>query len=152
MLYKSNRKPDLTKNMLWTDSVHLTDSSCFIHEPFNFDSRSDVISAKQFGDLRHWEYLISSCIALSIVPPTISTLNATKARKRRKNKRCELNCTLSMQKHWFSHLGLNHSPILNISLSLFLVLPQVLAPVLSLVYPLPKSLKISNIHCNHIGR
>ena len=84
MLFKSNRKPNLEKYMLWTDSVHLTDSSCFIHDPFIFDSRSDVLSAKQFVALRHWELLLTSCIALGIVPPTISTLTATKPRKRRK--------------------------------------------------------------------
>ena len=86
MLFKPNRKPDLKKYMLWSDSVHLTDSSCFIHGPFNFDSRSDVVSAKQFVALCHWEYLLTSCITLGIVPPTISTLTATKPRKRRKIK------------------------------------------------------------------
>ena len=86
MLFKPNRKPDLKKYMLWSDSVHLNDSSCFIHGPFNFDSRSDVVSAKQFVALCHWEYLLTSCITLGIVPPTISTLTATKPRKRRKIK------------------------------------------------------------------
>ena len=86
MLFKPNRKPNLAKYMLWTDSIHLSDSSCFIHGPFNFDSRSDVISAKQFVALRHWEFLLTSCIALCIVPPTISTLTATTPRKRRKHK------------------------------------------------------------------
>ena len=46
MLFKPNRKLDLTKYMLWSDSVHLTYSSCFIYGPFKFDSRSDVISTK----------------------------------------------------------------------------------------------------------
>ena len=78
MLFKPNRKPNLTKYMVWTDSVHLTNFACFIHGPFNFDSHSDVISAKQFAALRHWEFLLTSCIALIIVPPTISTLTATK--------------------------------------------------------------------------
>ena len=34
--FNSRRKSDLTKYMLWTDSVHLTDSSCFLYRPFNF--------------------------------------------------------------------------------------------------------------------
>ena len=38
MLFSPRRKPDLTKYILWTDSVHLTDTSCFLHGPFNFDS------------------------------------------------------------------------------------------------------------------
>ena len=85
MLFKQNRKPNLTKYMLWTDSVHLTDSSYCIHGLFNFDSRSDVISAKQFVPLRHWEFLLTSCIALGIAPPPpISTFTATKPRKRKK--------------------------------------------------------------------
>ena len=84
MLFKPNRKPNLSKFMLWTDSIHLSDSSCYIHGPFSFDSRSDVISAKQFVALRHWEFLLTSCIALGIVPPTISTLTQAKPRKRRK--------------------------------------------------------------------
>ena len=46
MLFKPNIKPNLAKYMLWTESVHLTDSSCFIHGSFNFDSHSDVIPAK----------------------------------------------------------------------------------------------------------
>ena len=86
MLFNSNRKPNLTKYMLWTDSVHLIDSTLFIHEPFSFDSRSDVISAKQFVVLHHWEFLLTSCISLGIVPPTIFILTETKPRKRRKNK------------------------------------------------------------------
>ena len=72
--------------MLWSDSVHLTDSTCFIHRPFNFDSRSDVISAKKIVALRHWKFLLTSCIQLDIVPPTISILIATKLRKMRKKK------------------------------------------------------------------
>ena len=29
MIFKLNRKPNLAKYMLWTDSIHLSDSSCF---------------------------------------------------------------------------------------------------------------------------
>ena len=29
MIFSPKRKPDLTRYMLWTDSVHLTDTSCF---------------------------------------------------------------------------------------------------------------------------
>ena len=84
ILFKPSSKPDLAKYMVWIDSVHLTDSSCFIHGAFNFDSHSDVISAKQFIDLHHWEYLLTSCITLGIVPPALSSLIATKLRKGRK--------------------------------------------------------------------
>ena len=40
--------------ILWIDSIHLTDSSYYIHGPFNFDSRSDIIKAKQYIALSHW--------------------------------------------------------------------------------------------------
>ena len=83
-ILKPKRKPDLANYMLWTDSVHLTDSSCFLHGPFNFDSRSDVISANQFVALHHWEYLLTSCITLGILPLTLSSLIVTKLKKRRK--------------------------------------------------------------------
>ena len=38
ILLKPDCKPNLAKDMWWTDSVHLTDFSYFIHGPFNFDS------------------------------------------------------------------------------------------------------------------
>ena len=104
--------------MLWSDSVNLTDSSCFIHEPFNFDSHSDVISAKQFVALCHWEYLLTYFITLGIVPPTISTLTSTKPRNRKKNKQCEPSYTLSVHLHRFRQLSSNHSYIPSIRPSL----------------------------------
>ena len=101
MLFKPNRKPNLAKYILWTESVHLTDFSCFIHGPFNFDSRFDVISAKQIVVLRHWEFLLTSCIALGIAPPphTMSTLTATNRGNEGNNKYCVLTYTLCMQLH-----------------------------------------------------
>ena len=43
ILLGPNRKPNTKKYILWTNSVHLSDPSCYIQEPFNFDSRSDII-------------------------------------------------------------------------------------------------------------
>ena len=43
ILLGPNRKPNLKKYIFWTDSIHLTDSSCYIQGPFNFDSLSDII-------------------------------------------------------------------------------------------------------------
>ena len=48
ILFGPTRKLDLKKYILWTDSIHLTDPSCFLHGPFNFDTRSDVIKPKQY--------------------------------------------------------------------------------------------------------
>ena len=87
MLFGPKRKPDLSKYILWTDSVHLTDSSCYLHGPFKFDSYSDVITATQNIALTHWEFLRTICHSSSIVPPILSTLTtvkgSTKKRKRR---------------------------------------------------------------------
>ena len=38
MLFSQKLKPNLTKYMLWTNSAHLTYTSCFLHWSFNFDS------------------------------------------------------------------------------------------------------------------
>ena len=46
MLFSPKGKADQTNYILWTDSVHLTDLSCFLHGPFNFDSHTDIVSAK----------------------------------------------------------------------------------------------------------
>ena len=36
-LFSQRHKPDLTKYILCFGSVHLTDTSCLLHIPFNFD-------------------------------------------------------------------------------------------------------------------
>ena len=40
------QRPYSDQLVTWTDSIHLTDSSCYIHGHFNFDSRSDIIKPK----------------------------------------------------------------------------------------------------------
>ena len=57
MLFGPKHKPDSNKYILWIDSVHLTDLSCYLHCTFNFDSHSDIITTKQYVALTHWEYL-----------------------------------------------------------------------------------------------
>ena len=87
MLFGPKRKQDINKYILWTDSIHLTDSSCYLHSTFNFDSHSDVITAEQHISLTHWEFLLTICHSFSIVPLILSTLTTgkgpTKKRKRR---------------------------------------------------------------------
>ena len=78
MLFSPQRKPYPSKCILWTDSVHLTDSSCYLHSPFNFYSHSDVIIAKQHIALKYWEYILTVCHIFSIVPPILSTLTDVK--------------------------------------------------------------------------
>ena len=87
ILFGPKRKPDPNKYILWTDSVHLTDPSCYLNVPFNFDSHSDVITAKQHVTLTHWEYLLTVCNTLGVVSPILSTLTDVKAStKKRKNR------------------------------------------------------------------
>ena len=59
MLCGPKRKPDSNKYILRTDSIHLTDPSYYLHGPFNFDSHSDVITAKQHVALTQWEYFLT---------------------------------------------------------------------------------------------
>lgn len=81
MLFGPKRKQDLRKYILWTDS------SCYLHGSFNFDSHSDVITGKQHIVLTNWRFLLTICHSFSIVPPILSILTAikgsTKKRKRR---------------------------------------------------------------------
>ena len=44
VFFSLKRKLDLTTYMIWTDSVNLINTSCFLHGPFYFDSQSDIIS------------------------------------------------------------------------------------------------------------
>ena len=59
--------------------------SCFLHELFNFESQSDLISVNQNIALRHWEFFLTFCNELGIVPLLIYTLSTTKT-KRKKRK------------------------------------------------------------------
>ena len=74
MLFGPKRKPNPSKYILWTDSVHLTDSSCYLYVPFNFDSHSDMITSKQYITLTHWEHPLTICHTFGVVPPILSTL------------------------------------------------------------------------------
>ena len=91
MLLNPKRKPSLTKYILWTDSVHLTDTSCFLHGLFNLDSQSDIRSANQYIYLRHWKFHLTPCNELGSVPPLISTLTTTKHKRRKRKWLQELN-------------------------------------------------------------
>ena len=48
ILLGPNRKPNTKNYILWIDSVHLFDPSCYIHCPFNFDFCSDIIKPNQY--------------------------------------------------------------------------------------------------------
>ena len=48
ILFGRKCKPDPKKYIICTDSVPLTNSSCYLHRPVNFDSRSGVIIAKKY--------------------------------------------------------------------------------------------------------
>ena len=85
-MFSPKRKPDLTKYMLWTNSVHLTNPSCIIHELFNFDSQPGIISSNQYMYLRHWMFLLTSCNELAIVPPSFPLFPNQNLRTRKENE------------------------------------------------------------------
>ena len=87
ILCGSKRKPDPSKYILWTNSIHLTDSSCYLHGPFNFDAHSNVIIAKQYIALTHWEYILTDCHTFSIVLPILSTLTIVKCSNKKRKER-----------------------------------------------------------------
>ena len=47
------QKPNPTKYVLWSDYAKLTDPTCFIHEPFNYDAHTNNIQPAQHVDLTH---------------------------------------------------------------------------------------------------
>ena len=71
MLFDPKRKPDPSKYILWIGSVHLTESSCYLHSSFIFGSHFDVITAKQHFALTHRKYLLTIWHTFSIVPPML---------------------------------------------------------------------------------
>ena len=85
ILFIPRRKPDSTKSILWTESVHLTDTSFFLHRLFNFDSQSDIISANHHIGLLHWEFLFTSYNELGIVPHPCPLLLLRNLRSKTRN-------------------------------------------------------------------
>ena len=86
ILLGPKRKPDPDKYILWTDSIHLTDTSCYLHGHFNFEPHSDIISTKQHVALTYWEYLLTICNKLSVVSPILSTLTKVKVARNKRKK------------------------------------------------------------------
>ena len=72
--------------MLWSDSVHLTDTIHFIHSPFNYDTRDEIIQRDQHVALTHWKCLLSFSNQFSIVSPTLSTLTVSKSFLKKRKK------------------------------------------------------------------
>ena len=69
-----NQISNIKKYLLWTNFVHLTNSSCYIHGPFNFAFRSDIINPNQCIALSHCEFFLTSCSILSIIPSILSII------------------------------------------------------------------------------
>ena len=87
ILFGPTHKLDPIKYILWTDSVRLTDSSSYSHGSFNFDSHTDMFTAKQHISLTHWEYTLTICHTFSIVPPILCTLTVVKGFTKKRKKR-----------------------------------------------------------------
>ena len=87
ILFDLKRKPDPSKYIILTDSVHKTDASYYLHGPLNFNLYSDVLITKQNISITHWEYISTGCHTFSIVPPNLPTLTAVKGlNKKQKNE------------------------------------------------------------------
>ena len=86
MFFSPKLKPNPKKYMLWSDSIYLIDSMCFIHEPFKYDTHADTIQPKQYVALTHWEFLLYFCSQFNIVPPTLSTLTVYKSSTTKRKK------------------------------------------------------------------
>ena len=82
----SKRKPNLKTFMLWSDSVHLTDTKYFIHGPFNFDAHDDIIQPNQHVVLTHWEILFYFYNQFRLFPRTLSTLTVNKYSLKKRKK------------------------------------------------------------------
>ena len=74
ILLEPNRKSRLEKYVFQTDFICLTESSCYIREPSDFDFCSDVIKPKEYINMSCWEFLLTPCNTVGIIPPVISTL------------------------------------------------------------------------------
>ena len=87
MLFDPKPKLDPRKYILWTDSVHLTDISCYLYGPFNFDSRSDIFRSQTTYFTNKWKYMLTVYDTFSIVTPILSTLTDVKvSNKKRKQQ------------------------------------------------------------------
>ena len=67
--HESYSKPlvnPMEKYIIRTDSIHLTESLCYINEPFIFESRSGIIKAKEYIALSHWEFILTACFTSGI--------------------------------------------------------------------------------------
>ena len=78
ILFGPTRETNDKKYILWKDSIHLTNSWCYIHGIFNFDSRSDIIKPKTYITLNYWKLPLTTCSTLGIVLSIISTLTDNK--------------------------------------------------------------------------
>ena len=61
VLFSPKRKSNLKKYVLWSNAVQLTDAKYFIHGPFKYDDHDDIIQAKKYVALTHWEFLLPFC-------------------------------------------------------------------------------------------
>ena len=86
MLFSPKQTPNLTKYMLWSDSVHLIDSKYFIHGPFSYDAHDEYIHHNQHVALTHWDlYSLSITNLVSFPQYSLPKQLANLPRKREKN-------------------------------------------------------------------
>ena len=69
MLFSPKRKSYLNVYMLWSDSVHLTDTKYFIHDPSNYDAHGEFIQPKQHMALICYVFFLRFVTSLVCPPP-----------------------------------------------------------------------------------
>ena len=70
MLFSPKRKPYLNVYMLWSDSVHLTDTKYFIHDPSKYDAHGEFIQPKQHMALIGYVFFLRFVTSLVSPPPS----------------------------------------------------------------------------------
>ena len=73
VLFHPLRNPNLFKFRLWTDTVRLTNSNCYLQGLFDFEYRNDVLNPCNYVACDQWLLLDSSCSVSGIVPSLLST-------------------------------------------------------------------------------
>ena len=86
-LFSPSRTPDSSKFVAWSTAVPLSDPSCHLLGPFDFQpcllasDRRSVVSA------HHWDNLFSLCQARGIIPPALSPATQSRWLSRSSRKR-----------------------------------------------------------------
>ena len=71
------RKPDFPKFRLWTDTVPLADTNCYLFRPLYFETRQGIVQPYNYLARQKCRLLYSLCSSSGIVPPPLFEDNTT---------------------------------------------------------------------------